>query len=69
MANVWKAWSTGFPCRTGGHGQDEAATARTAKGSSAFVAGIADQLNAEGHRNRAGRQWSAQLVHHVVGSS
>jgi DNA invertase Pin-like site-specific DNA recombinase len=30
------------------------------------VASIAVQLNAEGHRNRAGRQWSPQMVHHVL---
>jgi DNA invertase Pin-like site-specific DNA recombinase len=27
---------------------------------------IADQLNAEGYRNRAGREWSPQLVYHVL---
>jgi len=32
------------------------------------VAKIAAQLNAEGHRNRAGREWSSQLVHHVLTS-
>lgn len=30
-----------------------------------FVA-LAAQLNAEGHRNRAGREWSPQLVHHAL---
>ena len=29
---------------------------------------IALQLNAEGHRNRAGRSWSPQMVHHVLQS-
>jgi hypothetical protein len=29
-------------------------------------AAIASQLNAEGHRNRAGREWSSQLVYHVL---
>ena len=33
------------------------------------VAKVAAQLNAEGHRNRAGREWSAQLVHHVLATS
>ena len=33
------------------------------------VAKIAAYLNAEGHRNRAGREWSAQLVHHVLKSA
>ena len=33
------------------------------------VAAIASQLNAEGHRNRAGRPWSAQMVHHVLSLS
>ena len=36
------------------------------KGRRLSVATIAAQLNAEGHRNRAGREWSAQMVHHVV---
>jgi DNA invertase Pin-like site-specific DNA recombinase len=30
------------------------------------VAVVAAQLNAEGHRNRAGREWSPQMVHHVL---
>ena len=29
-------------------------------------ADIADQLNEQGHRNRAGRPWSAQMVYHVL---
>lgn len=33
------------------------------------VAAIAAQLNAEGHRNRSGREWSAQMVHHVLSSA
>lgn len=33
------------------------------------VAKIAVRLNSEGHRNRAGREWSAQLVHHVLAAS
>jgi hypothetical protein len=33
-----------------------------------FVA-VAAQLNAEGHRNRAGREWSSQLVYHVLSKS
>ena len=36
------------------------------KGRAASFASIAAQLNAEGHRNRAGRPWSAQLVFHVL---
>ncbi len=30
-------------------------------------AAVAETLNAEGHRNRAGRPWTAQRVHQVVG--
>jgi hypothetical protein len=30
------------------------------------VAAVAAQLNAERHRNRAGRESSAQMVHHVL---
>jgi DNA invertase Pin-like site-specific DNA recombinase len=41
---------------------------KPAKGRRLSVAGIAAQLNAEGHTNRAGRPWSAQMVHHVLGS-
>ena len=36
------------------------------KGRRASLAAIADTLNAEGHRNRAGRGWSPQMVHHVL---
>lgn len=36
------------------------------KGRAMTIAAIAAQLNIEGHRNRAGREWSAQLVHHVL---
>jgi DNA invertase Pin-like site-specific DNA recombinase len=32
------------------------------------VAAIAERLNVEGHRNRAGRDWSPQMVHHVLES-
>lgn len=39
------------------------------KGRRLSVAAIAVQLNAEGHRNRAGREWSAQMVHHVLKSA
>lgn len=39
---------------------------KPAKGRRLSVAKIAEQLNVEGHRNRAGREWSAQLVHHVL---
>jgi hypothetical protein len=35
-------------------------------GRRASLAAVAAQLNAEGHGNRAGRGWSAQLVHHVL---
>jgi len=41
---------------------------KPAKGRRRSVAAIAAQLNAEGHRNRAGREWSAQMVHHVLNS-
>ena len=36
------------------------------KGRRASLAAVADTLNAEGHRNRAGREWSPQMVHHVL---
>lgn len=39
---------------------------KPAKGHRLSIARIAQQLNAEGHRNRAGREWSTQLVHHVL---
>lgn len=39
------------------------------KGRRLSVAKIAAQLNAEGHRNRAGRDWSPQMIHHVLGAS
>jgi len=39
------------------------------KGHRRSLVSIAEQLNAEGHRNRAGRKWSAQLVHHVLSSA
>lgn len=38
------------------------------KGRAASFAAIATQLNAEGHRNRSGRAWSPQMVHHVLAS-
>jgi DNA invertase Pin-like site-specific DNA recombinase len=36
------------------------------KGRRRSLAVIADELNAEGYRNRAGREWSSQMVHHVL---
>jgi hypothetical protein len=39
---------------------------KPAKGKRLSVAAIAEHLNAEGHRNRAGRAWSPQMVHHVL---
>ena len=36
------------------------------KGRRPSYAQVAAQLNAEGHRNRAGREWSPQLVFHVL---
>lgn len=39
---------------------------KPAKGRPLSIAAVAAQLNAEGHRNRAGRDWSAQMVHHVL---
>jgi DNA invertase Pin-like site-specific DNA recombinase len=42
---------------------------KPAKGRRLSVAKIAAQLNAEGHANRAGRDWSAQMVHHVLSAS
>lgn len=38
------------------------------KGRHLSLSSIAAQLNAEGHRNRAGRVWSPQMVHHVLGA-
>lgn len=42
---------------------------KPAKGPRLSIAAIAALLNAEGHRNRAGREWSAQMVHHVLKSA
>ena len=39
---------------------------KPAKGRRPSLVSVAAQLNAEGHRNRAGRNWSAQMVHHVL---
>lgn len=39
---------------------------KPAKGRRLSVAKVASRLNAEGHRNRAGREWTPQLVHHVL---
>ena len=39
------------------------------KGRAASFRRVAAQLNAEGHRNRAGREWSAQMVFHVLSTS
>jgi len=39
---------------------------KPAKGRRLSLAALAAQLNAEGHRNRAGREWSPQMVHHVL---
>ncbi len=39
---------------------------KPAKGKRSSCADVAAQLNAEGHRNRAGREWSPQMVHHVL---
>lgn len=39
---------------------------KPAKGRRMSIAKVAAQLNAEGHRNRSGREWSPQLVHHVL---
>ena len=38
------------------------------KGRRQSFASVAASLNGEGHRNRAGRVWSAQMVHHVLSS-
>ena len=35
-------------------------------GRAMSLAALAARLNEEGHRNRAGRDWSAQMVHHVL---
>ena len=42
---------------------------KPAKDRRPSCATVAAQLNAEGHRNRAGREWSAQMVHHVLRSA
>ena len=42
---------------------------KPAKAKRRSIAAIAAQLNAEGHRNRAGRVWSSQMVHHVLSAS
>jgi Recombinase len=42
---------------------------KPAKGKRLSIAAIAAQLNREGHRNRSGRAWSAQMVHHVLKSA
>ena len=39
---------------------------KPARGRRLSVAKVAAQLNVEGHRNRSGREWSPQLVHHVL---
>jgi len=39
---------------------------KPAKGRRLPIESIAAQLNSEGHRNRAGREWSPQMVHHVL---
>jgi hypothetical protein len=35
----------------------------------ASYAEIAAQLNSERHRNRSGREWSAQMVYHVLNAA
>lgn len=36
------------------------------RGRAMSLSAVAAQLNDEGHRNRAGREWSPQLIHHVL---
>ena len=36
------------------------------KGRRSSLTEVATTLNADGHRNRAGREWSPQMVHHVL---
>ena len=36
------------------------------KGGRPSLTAVAATLNSEGHRNRAGREWSPQMVHHVL---
>lgn len=36
------------------------------KGAKSTLGEVAAALNAEGHRNRSGREWSTQMVHHVL---
>ena len=42
---------------------------KPAKGRRQSFASVAASLNGEGHRNRAGRIWSAQMVYHVLSSA
>jgi DNA invertase Pin-like site-specific DNA recombinase len=42
---------------------------KPAKDRRLSIAAIASQLNAEGHRNRSGREWSPQMVHHVLANA
>jgi DNA invertase Pin-like site-specific DNA recombinase len=42
---------------------------KPAKQARRSLEAVAAQLNAEGHRNRAGRPWSKQLVAHVLGKT
>jgi hypothetical protein len=39
------------------------------RGRKLSVAAVAAQLNSEGHTNRSGRPWSAQMVHHVLATA
>jgi DNA invertase Pin-like site-specific DNA recombinase len=50
-------------------GRIRALRRKPARGRRLAFASIAAQLNAEGHRNRAGREWSVQMVHHVAAAA
>jgi DNA invertase Pin-like site-specific DNA recombinase len=55
-----------FPAEAAIIARMQALRRKPPKGQRTSYAAIAAQLNTDGHRNRAGRQWSAQLVYHVL---
>src|SRR5262245_19945119 len=62
-----RAWSTQAGVGSRNRPARRRAAAQVTKGKGLSVAAIAAHLNAEGHRNRTGREWSPQMVHHVLG--
>lgn len=55
-----------FPAELAVLGRMKELRRKPPKAKRAPIAAVAAQLNAEGHRNRAGREWSPQMVHHVL---